>query len=991
MKKVLLSLLAVAALVLSCQNYDDEFDALNSKIASLESQITSLAELRTAVTGVQSSISALQTAVAAAQAAAEAAGDAAEAAGDANAEAAAANAESIGALATSVAAIAADLVDLQTAIDGATTEADLDALKAELNTTLAALQALIDSNSTSIAALVISNADLKNALETLGVDVTSILSANATFEGNLTITNASELAYAKSLGNKVATIKGDVYVKVDEYTHTSGGDGKGLKASEINSVLSQITYVIGNVKVDSDETLDLSALTGVTGDYMVIGHDASDDALLAVGADVFFDYDGPYTSKIQTAGNIFLNIYTEADATATTAAKLGTTAIDFLSITKASGVQSVGSSEISAHTSGGSLTFSSGDADQKISVSKSTTSVKIGQAPVVEVTSSTSATSTSLTTVELHYAADNSATNNTGRAALGSLSITGGEITSLTVKAVAIAGDVTIRTQLSTATTNSSVVNLSATKTISGKLDSNAGSNDLTALTSVRGITLSEQTSVSLPELTTSASVLNSAQNTLVGNGTISLVEATSFSAPKLAVVGAKAVAATASASAKSELRAGITAPKVVGTVSLPALELAGNLVFSAATAISAPLADVRSIDLSSSSSVELGSVSLDNVISGVAVDGSINTVVGDLSLIADFATITSLKLHNQKNHAFDLTALQTLEQSGTNASAGATTAVLSQTAFDTAVALTSLTFKAYTAPNTTAVMSFGLNANKNVALTSLTLGGALDYVMIKTTSLGTEAQAAHTALASITTSGTIRSLNVENNFDLTSLSLGHTEDLYATGASNDIELKIKNNKKLNSFTTAQTMAREIEIIDNSSLSSFDLSSINRLPSNVVTGGLAANQTNVEVKIYGNHLAPDHFDERSTADNAPGSATLAQTLGNWDGILGTYVAQSNAVPTSYGQASIKTLANLVSAIDTKFTPATGTPNDNNYPDLDWEIAYKYQSATTTIGDIVIAQAAVTLNSDGSTGTTAAAVNPVSSLDNATLLAEMKKF
>jgi predicted nucleic acid-binding Zn-ribbon protein len=355
MKKVLLSLLAVAALVLSCQNYDDEFAALNTKIASLESQITSLAELRTAVTGVQSSISSLQSAVAAAQAAAEAAGDAAEAAGDANAAAAAANADSIAALATSISSIAADLVDLQTAINAATTEADLDALKDELNTTLAALQALVESNSASIAALVANDASLKAALDELGVDVNSVLAANASFEGDLTITNASQLAYAKSLGIKVATIKGNVTVLVDETDHTGGGDGEGLTAEEVNTVLSQILYVVGNVKITADEEVDLSGLTSISGDYIVIGHDASDDNLLSVGGDVHFDHDGPYSSKIAETNNIYLVAYPKVTGSATVTGRTGTTSIDFLETT-ASSLQTVSSTVAGQHTSGSSIT-----------------------------------------------------------------------------------------------------------------------------------------------------------------------------------------------------------------------------------------------------------------------------------------------------------------------------------------------------------------------------------------------------------------------------------------------------------------------------------------------------------------------------------------------------------------------------------------------------------------------------------------------------------
>jgi len=521
--------------VLSCQNYDDEFDALNSKIASLESQITSLAELRTAVTGVQSGISALQSAVAAAQAAAESASDAAEAAGDASADAAASNADAIAALATSVAAIAADLVDLQTSIEGATTEEDLTALRTQLESTLAALQTLILENQSDIADLILANSDLKSALEELGVDVDAVLAANSTFDGNLTITNAAELAYAKSLGSKVQSIKGDLIVTVDEPTATAyraADSGNGVTAAEVNEVLSQITFVVGNVRISTDASLDLSALTTVSGDYSVVGHDIDDSALASVGDDVYIDYDGAISfPALATADRIYVKgtyVSTPAAsvATATAANSLvdGTTSIDFMGLTKATSISILNATHTSggSHTSGSSATINdAGWPAGELYLSASTTSVKIGQAPVTKVVGS------GLTTLELHYAADYDATTNKGGStALASLSVTAAKLTSATIKALDIDGAVTFDIVDSTATKDAiGAVTMSATS-IGGVYSSNALTNDLTALKTAAGISLTEQVSVSLPALTAST-------------GDLSFPLATSLSADKLATIGA--------------------------------------------------------------------------------------------------------------------------------------------------------------------------------------------------------------------------------------------------------------------------------------------------------------------------------------------------------------------------------------------------------------------------------------------------------------------
>ena len=49
MKKGLLGLLVVALTIVGCQNYDDQFDDLNSKISSLASTVDDLLTVQTAV------------------------------------------------------------------------------------------------------------------------------------------------------------------------------------------------------------------------------------------------------------------------------------------------------------------------------------------------------------------------------------------------------------------------------------------------------------------------------------------------------------------------------------------------------------------------------------------------------------------------------------------------------------------------------------------------------------------------------------------------------------------------------------------------------------------------------------------------------------------------------------------------------------------------------------------------------------------------------
>ena len=909
MKKVLLSLLAVAALVLSCQNYDDEFDALNSKIASLESQITSLAELRTAVTGVQASVSALQTAVSASNTA----------------------------LASSIAAISADLVDLQTAIDSASSAAELTALKTELNTSLAALQALVETNSSSIASLILSNSELKVALEELGVDVDSVLAANASFEGNLTITNKAELAYAKSLGNKVATIKGNVNVLVDASDHTSGGTGEGLTAAEVNPVLSLITYVVGDVKVDSDEELDLSKLQSISGDYVVFNHDAKDDALTSVGDDVYFNYDGAYTSKIETADNIYLVMKPRFAGSATAAAELGTTSVDFTSLTKATGVQSIALN--SAHTSGGNVSLSASADTKTIAVAgnsttiattntNATTSIKIGQAQVIGVTGGNN-----LTSIELHYAADSgSATlglNPDGVAALPSLTITGTSLTSIKVMAAQIAGSVDINTKAlvtSTAAATVDMPNLLTSGTTAGStFSSDALEHNMAKITRLGSLDLTDDTSVSFAGL---AEV----------NGPITLAKATVFSAPVLVRVAPRRTSAQATAGTLDYDIAGsnITANLVTGSASFPKLTKAGNVVMNSVTSFIAPLAKVSSIDIEEATfsgtlsetvaetvtlpiTIELGSVS-DFVVAPYSVTMA--------SAFPDAAAITSLKL-NAQDVSLTLTSF-------TNAR--------------------TITYVGKAHPVTGAANNNVTVSDANVDLTTLVLGGVLGTVLVDTDTAGSAGADASTtvgvgtgtatggnrnistALTTISTSGTIVSLTVRDNFDLTTLNALHTDSTTSSTAS---ILVVTNNKNLGTIKSGITTFSNVTITGNLALSSLDLSSVVGLPANFAAGDT------VILTVSANYTdrAPAGWTTMyGGAATARPTASTTNPLSTYSGLKGSYQAASAVASEKFIQTGIASLANFFDGLQAKYSTASAQLDTQN---VDIDLDYAWQTAAAT--------------------------------------------
>ena len=212
MKKGLLGLLVIALTIVGCQNYDDQFDDLNSKISSLATTVDGLLT-------VQTTVSALSTKL------------------DNLASTALTDADLAGIL-TEVAAVKQSVADLSLADDLAGIETEVADLDAEVDQILEKLNEL--------------------------------LTANAVINQNIRITSLAELSLAKDLISTGAddpnvTINGSLIVSTSGTSDITGADN----ITELNLVLSKIKVVMKTVTFTTDEALTASSLQYIQGDLAI--------------------------------------------------------------------------------------------------------------------------------------------------------------------------------------------------------------------------------------------------------------------------------------------------------------------------------------------------------------------------------------------------------------------------------------------------------------------------------------------------------------------------------------------------------------------------------------------------------------------------------------------------------------------------------------------------------------------------------------------------
>ena len=225
MKKCLLSILAGALLIVSCQNYDDQFDDLNSQITALASQVAGLSKVQSDLTALQGTVSSLQGNIA----------------------------SSVDtALASGLAGINAAVDNLQSQIDGIASSEEVAAIQSDVT----AAQA----------------------------DLTELLNNSNVFTGDLTVTTASQLNAALAYGTKIAIVNGNVDFQVDASMNI---DSVQKVINRLGTVVKDFSYVAGASSVSPVTFDNITGVTSLTvkqgGDYSFKGLESATNVHLNDG------------------------------------------------------------------------------------------------------------------------------------------------------------------------------------------------------------------------------------------------------------------------------------------------------------------------------------------------------------------------------------------------------------------------------------------------------------------------------------------------------------------------------------------------------------------------------------------------------------------------------------------------------------------------------------------------------------------------------------
>jgi len=214
MKKGLLSILASALLVVGCQNYDDQFNNLESQISALATTVAGLSQ-------VQSDLSSL--------------------------------AGTVNSLSSTVSGLG-DTIDTAVA-DG-----------------LADIQADIEAIETAVADVASSEevADLQTAVDASQEDLDQLLTNSNFYDKDLIIFNEATLTFARNLGDKLAIVNGGVSIYVNEAMGLVDTDSDGV--SDVQDVLNSIGTITGSfsymAKNSKVATVNFDSIDG-TGDIEV--------------------------------------------------------------------------------------------------------------------------------------------------------------------------------------------------------------------------------------------------------------------------------------------------------------------------------------------------------------------------------------------------------------------------------------------------------------------------------------------------------------------------------------------------------------------------------------------------------------------------------------------------------------------------------------------------------------------------------------------------
>ena len=225
---------------MGCQNYDDQFDALESQINALASTVAGLSQ-------VQSDLASLSSTVANLQGALQSGIDAA--------------------LADGLADIDAAVADLEAATANAASAEDVQAISDAVDANQTSLDELLAQSSVFQGSIVVNTPSLLNVYHAMGDGINIV-------NGDVTITNSAEMDNAKTqeLINFIQVVIGDfsytaAAAVTDEMTFNSLSGVESLTVDQKGGYVFQGLTSATNIVFDDDATVDvvdLRALTNVT-------------------------------------------------------------------------------------------------------------------------------------------------------------------------------------------------------------------------------------------------------------------------------------------------------------------------------------------------------------------------------------------------------------------------------------------------------------------------------------------------------------------------------------------------------------------------------------------------------------------------------------------------------------------------------------------------------------------------------------------------------
>lgn len=921
MKKLFFSVLALGLVVVSCQNYDDEFASLHEKIANLETKIATLSDLQSAVSTLQSNVSSIATAVAAVSS-------------DVN---------DLGAFSQDLAQILADISDLQSQLADASDD-QIAAMQSEIATLQGALTALINGNATAIAGVL-------TAVEANGGDLDSLMTSIASVSTDLAgvlaaVTSSSEAVIEAVLAAIVASenvLAEDIAeVLLAENTNSDAlAAAIAAVAAQLDaqdaSALSNFTAIMDAVAAgfDGQSTALADALASILAEMDI------DNAAVMAALSTLLDLQVTYVGDLAITNNAELE-FAESLGTKVQIIKgdliVTVSAANSLDIARVNAVVSQVEAVVAAPSA------DSADNDPNNDTSSVTLTISTGDtldmSALRNISGDLNITSSNSSSVDLSSLAEVADNGNTG-----------GDVTIVADASLDLSALATITGNVDIDVTSS--IDLSGLTTVSGNYD--VAGHDIAdqALASVGGdVTLDYDGGYVQPNLATAGAITvtdyatdAAADPAVVGTLEVDFSGATTVTSLSTAAEG---VANTVVFASATSITIGEIAVDDITAAS--ALTIDHNYVGSAAftlditaaatTSVSIAAAEIGTLTatVGSDATVQVDAAAADDI----ALTGGLNVtfdaaeITGDVQIdmnvaasTASFPNLTTLSGAAGVDE-FDVDGLDVVAEALESATvdmvfatdealnfpvlaaadhitaASATSAslpvlylddeidmalgasfsaegVASAALFTDATEWASITltaqdddidtagFAALETLDLTSVADALINVtvdSDNVALDDLSIDGDFTAVQVGTD----DAANALAALTTLSTSGTMVSFTVQHTTALTGMTIDHTENTPA-GTS----YLIDSNEALASFTTSATIVESFVVTDNPVLTGFNAGSITSVPADTisetasydfvftVTGNFAADGS---TGMTGTHVANDASNDESFTNSS---------------------------------------------------------------------------------------------------------------------------